>query len=455
VNTRERALRFVLAATILSSVLVCLSIACPVGAKLTVTGVTLVADAIPGSTFTHRITANIGSADSPTQVVATIRGLGQAADGSFYQLTTSEDASAYSATQFLTLDRASAAINPGELAEFTANVAIPASVGDGGRYGLINLATGSGDTGAVIVSSAINIPVLLTIAGSELVHTGTIDRVSVDNPIASQPIHIETLFTNKGNHHYRITNEVSILDHAGTVLDTAHLDMTGNSLIPTATRRLEVIAVPENPIEPGSYSVKSKVALEDGTILDERMSQFDVSERYTPPPPPAQIMLSSSADGTLWTNDGVIKVDFPAGSVLEEANVALRPFGQDQLPKAQGSLRLGTTAFRLEGINGLLAKNASIELKYSQSDLNAAGGDVSRLVLARWDKANTKWALLDTKRDAKTKTLRANTNQLGMLSVMVLESGPSGVPWAQFGLVAGVVVVCSAAVLSLSRRRRS
>ena len=47
---------------------------------------------------------------------------------------------------------------------------------------------------------------------------------------------------------------------------------------------------------------------------------------------------------------------------------------------------MGTTAFSVDGLTGLLAEDATVTVKYSQEDLDAAAGNPSKLVFARFDR---------------------------------------------------------------------
>ena len=139
--------------------------------------------------------------------------------------------------------------------------------------------------------------------------------------------------------------------------------------------------------------------LEDGTILDEDTGTFEIKSPYIPPPPPVEISLSPSAPATLKTADGRVIVSFPSGAVVSEARVALRNYPLDQLPSPPAGFTLAATAFRLEGVNGLLARQATVNVEYSPSDLLVAHNDVSTLVLGRWDEIQGRWFVLRTRLD--------------------------------------------------------
>jgi hypothetical protein len=82
-----------------------------------------------------------------------------------------------------------------------------------------------------------------------------------------------------------------------------------------------------------------------------------------------------------------------------------------------------STFFNVGGINGLLAKDATLIVKYTSADLEAAGSDVSKLVIARYDDSDNKWTILPTTLDKSALTLSTATNRLGTLGIMVSSGG--------------------------------
>jgi hypothetical protein len=422
------------------------------GKGLTVTGVLLMADVTPGETLNHRITVSTGDEAAATGITVTIEQVGQAMNGSY--ILGLDGNSKYSAVPFITIDKDSFSLGAGEIQELTATVCMPEDTGDGGRYAVIHIQTNTDGQGSVGISNAVNIPVYLTIAGSKIVHEGEISGISISEPSNGEPIDVLTVFKNTGNHHYKIRGEVIISDASGKTLDTIHLDITGNSIIPAMCRQLRATFVPEGNLSTGTYLVKSRVLTEEGTVLDESTSQFEIKTAYSPPPPPAEINITPSAAATLKTVDGRIVVTLPRGAVISEGRVCLRGYPLDQLPAPPAGFKLGTTSFRLEGVNGLLARQAFVEVKYSPSDLYIAHDEASRLVLGRWDEAQKRWSLLRTRLDKRTLTLSANTNQLGIWTIMVSESQPSSIPWLYLFKVAGVAIVCMTTIFVLSKNRR-
>jgi hypothetical protein len=116
---------------------------------------------------------------------------------------------------------------------------------------------------------------------------------------------------------------------------------------------------------------------------------------------------------------------------------------------------MGTTSFRVEGLSGLLAEKATVAVKYSSSDLERAGGDASRLVLARWDEGKNEWSIMKTKVDTASSMLNASTDRFSIWAVMAGSARGGGMSAIQFTLIAGVAAVCMGIVFLFSKMRKS
>ena len=121
--------------------------------------------------------------------------------------------------------------------------------------------------------------------------------------------------------------------------------------------------------------------------------------------------------------DGRVVVSFPAGAVFSDVNVTLKPVSNAKLSAAPQGATLGATSFRVDGLTGLLSKDATVLVKYSSADLDAAGSDVSKLTLARYDDSENKWTILPTTLDKGALTLSTATNRFGIMAVMVSSGG--------------------------------
>ena len=421
---------------------------------LRISGAKLIADVAPGQTITHTMTISIMDADPPLDMLVDVTGFGQSLEGAPQVLEDSEDISPFSARSFITLDATSFHLDPGDSQQVTATICIPQDVSAGGRYALIDIRSQPIGEGSVGVVTAVAVPIALTIKGSELIHEGKITEVSTSDATSGQPVDIFTTFQNTGNHYFKIKGEVTVSDASGETLDTISLPLTASSVMPTLLRQLKATFIPEGELLLGVYSVKSRVMLEDDTVLDEAAGSFEVKEPYVPPSPPASVTLIPGRPATLETGDGRISISFPKGAVISQVEISLRSYPLEELPSPPADFSLATTCFRIDGLAGLLAKEATVTVKFTPADLERAEGDASRLTLARWDEANNQWLVLKTKVDKEAMTLSTTTNQFGLWAVMV---APPAAPFNLLLIIsigAGVIIVGIAILLVVLRRRR-
>ena len=129
-------------------------------------------------------------------------------------------------------------------------------------------------------------------------------------------------------------------------------------------------------------------------------------------------------------SDRRVIVAFPTGAVFSDTDVTLKPLAKDRAPAASANMTPASTFFTIEGINGLLAKDAVMKVKYTSADLEAAGSDVTKLVLARYDDSENTWTILPTYLNKDDLTLSAATNRFGSWGIMVSSVGntPGSVP---------------------------
>jgi subtilase family serine protease len=112
----------------------------------------------------------------------------------------------------------------------------------------------------------------------------------------------------------------------------------------------------------------------------------------------------------------------------------------------------------VSGLSGLLAKEATVTVKYTADDLSNAGGDASRLKLARLD--NGQWTVLDTNVNEGEMLLSANTNQMSVWAGVVASHSAADTAKTSsvttVAAIAGVIVLALVVVIMifLVRRRR-
>ena len=373
----------------------------PVSANpgLKVTNAAILADVSPGRTLTQVMTVSIASSDAATDIAVQVAGIAQSLSGGYVMLNATQDTGPYSAREWVSVDKSSFHLDPRGSKNVTATIQVPQDVGAGGRYAIINIQTQPVAGAGVNIVTAVNVPVYLTVKDTQLIHTGQITGLTIGNVTSGEPIDIATDFQNTGNHHFKVNGEVSVKNSQGQNLNTISLPVTSSSILPGMVRELEVAFIPSGDLAVGTYTVDSKVMLEDGTLLDEANTTFEAKAPYTAPPALGTLLLSPSAASTLESQDGRISIHFPQGAAVVPVNVTLRDYPAEQLPNPPAGIILTANCFRVDGLTGLLAKEATVTVKYTADDLAKADGDASRLRLARWDEATSQWTVLKTKVD--------------------------------------------------------
>jgi hypothetical protein len=232
------------------------------------------------------------------------------------------------------------------------------------------------------------------------------------------------------------------------------------SIIPGQSIRFETGITTGLPI--GTYMVQSTMTLENGTVLDTKSASFAVQEKYIPPFVAANVTVTADTAATLVTPDGVISIQFPQGAFLATGTVTVAPHRGD-LPPFPDGIGAATTTFDVDGVMGLLAKEATVTVRYSDADLKAAGNDARKLALARYDRSDSQWTVLTTAVDSNARTLTATTNRFSTWAVVVTggssgaapvagETKPAGIPGFEAASALGalgVLIVCAQAARRL------
>ena len=428
----------------------------PVLAALTVGylgGKGLNPEVTPGESYTQKLLVNLGNSDAATDVLIEVLGYGDNTDGGIEPLPAADDTNPYSARTFIQPPETTVHVEPGKTTQVALTITIPVDVGSGGRYAILRFSTVPPTGGTVNIVSAIVLPIRFTILGSQLIHTGEVTGVSTGEAVSGQPIEISTQFKNTGNHDFTINGRVEIKDASGALIDTLHI--TTPSPIPGDTKNIKLTYIPENALPLGVYSVKSILTLGDGTVLGEGNGSFEVAAPYVPPPPPASVTLTPGNASVLETSDKAISINFPKGAVTGQVVVALQNYPLAQLPPLPTNYTATTACFRVDGLTGLLAQNATVTVRYTGADLDKAEGDAGRLKLARWDEDTGQWSVLKTKVDKSTMTLTVQTNRFSIWAIMILP--PSKTNWLLIGgaITIGIIIVAAlVAVLTRKKVRR-
>ena len=98
--------------------------------------------------------------------------------------------------------------------------------------------------------------------------------------------------------------------------------------------------------------------------------------------------MAPTGASTLQNADQSISIFFPVGAAAIPVDLALNNISAGQLPAAPTGFTFTGTSFQVNGLTGLLAKNATVTVKYTADDLSKANGKASNLLLMRWDARN-------------------------------------------------------------------
>jgi len=240
------------------------------GSSLSVSDALLVREVSPGDHIDHKVTVSIGKDQQELEAFAGIFGYGMGLDGARNPLEAEADSNPYSARGFLKISPESATLPPGEQVTFLIEGDVPDDVGSGGRYALAEIRTAPQGSTQVGISLAALVPILLTINGTDLVHTGEITYLSASSA------EVSAIFENTGNHHFKANAEADLIDAEGEVVAKAEAPLMSNSLVPTASWLFKMAFEAEEELAPGTYIVEVSVIHEDGTVLDTEETTFEV-----------------------------------------------------------------------------------------------------------------------------------------------------------------------------------
>jgi hypothetical protein len=401
---------------------------------------------------------SIGSSDPATDISISVDGVAQSLNGGYILLNADADTSQNTARPFVTVNPTSFHLDPGQSQNITATINVPQNIGDGGYFAIIKVANPPAVTSEsnVAIVTSISIPVYLTIKGTQLIQTGKITGITTGTITNGQQINITTTFQNTGNIYFKVEGQTTITNDQGVTLDTIPMPLTSSSIIPGMSRNLDAIFTPSGSLSPGTYTIRSVVMTSGSILLDKLDGTFTIKAPYKPPPALGTVSLAPSGASTLKTTTGNISIFFPVGSAAIPVDISLNNITAAQLPVAPDGYGFTGTYFQVNGLTGLLAKNATVTVQYTGDDLSKTGGKASRLVLTRWDPGTNKWIVLKTKANTKAMTLSATSKQLGIMAVAASLLPPSsGINWIIIGsIVAVVIILVIVGILLITRRKR-
>jgi hypothetical protein len=252
-------------------VLVLLAIAPASG--ITVSGVALVTDVSPGDRIMYNMTVDVGEVSEPVDVEAHVIAFTHDLECNRVRIPDNET-SPGTARDFLKVSPERATIEPGEKAVFTLEGIVPEDVGDGGRYALVGISTVPSGNETVGFSSGVDVPVFLTIAGSEIIETGEMIGLNLSEGDDGGLV-AEMLFEHTGNHHYKASAEFVLKDDEGNIVDEVAYP-SRCSLLPSTKRGCAIPIGSEADLVPGSYTVEARVIKQDGTVLATKEATIEV-----------------------------------------------------------------------------------------------------------------------------------------------------------------------------------
>lgn len=242
-----------------------------------------------GESFTHTFTVQNAAGDSPMEILVEAGEFAQKLDGGYYLLPAgSPDARAPSAAGFITdVELVSFELAPGPdgAREVQVDFSISPNTRPGTYYALINVQSDTVGGEQVGVVLAVNIPVVIHVPGLQRVEVGTIKDLYNEAPVSGEPVIIKTLYENRGNHHYKVRNAITIEDSTGKKAATGVSNITSSSVVPGYAYQFNLALEVPGTIEAGEYYILSEVFGEDGSLKDSLRVPLFISETYHPEPP--------------------------------------------------------------------------------------------------------------------------------------------------------------------------
>lgn len=373
--------------------------------------------------------------EKPVDFEVKLAGYGQATDGNTQVLE--PDTNPLSALEYIRFDPAQFHLEPGASQNIEVSASVPEDA-SGGRYAIVLVIGRPAADEPITTISRLGVLVRLTVDGSRLIQQGSIKHVGAGVIEPDKPIVMKVTYANEGNIHYKVRSVIAISDIDGNELEKVQ----SNALLvlPGYSREISADWIPDRDLEPGKYNMMARVLLEDGTLIDESEGIFEVGSSYIPPSLPVRLALVSTSASILRTEDGRFSISFPQGAVFSQVEISLESYPVETLKAPPSGYQLTSTSFKVDGLSGLLAREATVTVKYTPDDLNKAEGDVTRLRLARWNELESQWMVLETKPDREEMTISASTNQFSIWAIMV--APPAKTNWSLIGAaVAGVIVV--------------
>jgi hypothetical protein len=155
--------------------------------------------------------------------------------------------------------------------------------------------------------------------------------------------------------------------------------------------------------------------------------------------------------GTVTTNNSEVSLVFPPGAFTSDTIVTIQNAACRTAPEGY---TVQNTCFSISTspLVATLSEYATIRVKYSTADWNAAGRHPDRLNLAYYSGGG--WVVLDTTVNTALVTATAQTNHLSDWAVLATEEGSAWQWWYTLLIVMVVLLIIAVVVLFLVNRSR-
>ncbi|MDY6834431.1 MAG: hypothetical protein SVY53_06475 [Chloroflexota bacterium] len=243
-------------------------------AGLGVDKVIVLSEVAPGGSETINMTVRSESSDPPMDIWIDVMGLDQSQDGSYSEIE--EDThNDFSAASFVSVSPDEFHLEPGDSMRVEVKIDIPEDVGNGARYAVIHTECDLKDQVGVGTVPAIGTTLAVTLSGTEIVEQGRITKFDI-NENSENNYDITGVVENIGNYHYKAQAKLILKDESGMELDTISTDVTSSSIIPTCSRRFDLLLPISEELPYGNYLIDMQMLHKNGTLLDSRTETIKI-----------------------------------------------------------------------------------------------------------------------------------------------------------------------------------
>jgi hypothetical protein len=236
---------------------------------LKVGGSILETNVTAGEHIKHVMTVSLSEGELATEAEARIMGYATNMQSGTDYVEKDDDENPYSASGYFEVSPESFSLEPGVPVEVLLEGDVPVDAGSGGRYALVEIHTAPHGNGTVGFSTAIIVPIRLTINGTNLAETGEIVKADI-----SEDDVLSISFNNTGNHHYKASAEAILKDKEDKVIGNS--SSRRGTALPAVPYPFTISLNPEGDLASGIYTVEISMIREDGMVMDTDETTFEV-----------------------------------------------------------------------------------------------------------------------------------------------------------------------------------